>query len=114
MPAIIDSAPDCVVHKEGYDGDDIADFILQQQLPGLRRLHDVRPGSTYGDEGVGAATAYMTLTWIGIVVMVIVFVGWVWYENRRLTTFAKTAFVPSETWRRRPSPASGILGATTE
>ena len=32
----------------------------------------------------------MTLTWIGIVVMVIVFVGWVWYENHRLTTFAET------------------------
>ena len=44
MPAIINSAPDCVVHKEGYDGDDIADFILRQQLPGLRRVHDVRPG----------------------------------------------------------------------
>ena len=41
------------------------------------------PGSTYGDGGTGATTAYMALTWIGIVVMVIVFVGWVWYENHR-------------------------------
>ena len=28
------------------------------------------PGSTYGEEGAGAAGAYMVLTWIGIVVMV--------------------------------------------
>jgi hypothetical protein len=43
------------------------------------------PGSTYGEEGAGAATAYMVLTWIGIAVMVAVLVYWVIWENRRLT-----------------------------
>ena len=33
------------------------------------------PGSTYGEEGAGAATAYMVLTWIGIAVMVFVLSG---------------------------------------
>jgi hypothetical protein len=88
MPAIIDSAPDCVVHKEGYSGDDIADFILQNNYQDCTGFMTFGPGSTYGDGGTGATTAYMTLTWIGIVVMVIVFVAWVWYENYRLTTFA--------------------------
>ena len=37
----------------------------------------------------------MVLTWVGIVVMVIVFVGWVVYENRRLTRFAETGVLPS-------------------
>ncbi len=68
------------------------------------------PGSTYGDDGVGGATAYLTLTWIGIVVMVIVFIGWVWYENHRLTTFAKTGRGARR--RRRGGPAEpGHLGA---
>ena len=30
------------------------------------------PGSTYGDEGLGAESAYMVLTWVGIVFMVFV------------------------------------------
>ena len=64
------------------------------------------PGSTYGDDGVGGATAYMALTWIGIVVMVIVFIGWVWYENHRLTTFAKTGGCRSAT-SSRPRRARG-------
>ena len=45
------------------------------------------PGSTYGDEGAGAATSYMVLTWIGIAVMVAVLVYWVIWENRRLMAF---------------------------
>ena len=42
------------------------------------------PGSTYGEDGSGAETLYMILTWVGIVVMVVVLVAWVLYENRRL------------------------------
>jgi TM2 domain-containing membrane protein YozV len=93
MPAIINSAPDCVVHKEGYDGDDIADFILNNNYEDCAGFMTFGPGSTYGDEGVGAATAYMALTWIGIVVMVLVFVGWIVYEKQRLERFAATGFV---------------------
>ena len=44
------------------------------------------PGSTYGEEGVGAEGAYMALTWIGIAVMVIALALWVCVENRRLNT----------------------------
>ena len=42
------------------------------------------PGSTYGEDGSGAETLYMIVTWLGIVVMVAVLVAWVMYENRRL------------------------------
>jgi hypothetical protein len=93
MPAIINSAPDCVTHNEGYSEEDIADFILQDNYADCAGFMTFGPGSTYGDEGAGAATAYMTLTWIGIVVMVLVFVGWVLYEKRRLETFAATGLV---------------------
>jgi hypothetical protein len=95
MPAIINSAPDCVVHKEGYDGDDVADFIVNNNYADCAGFMTFGPGSTYGDEGVGATTAYMALTWIGIVVMVLVFVGWVVYEKRRLDRFAATGLVPA-------------------
>jgi hypothetical protein len=93
MPAIINSAPDCVVHREGYDGDDVADFIVNNNYADCAGFMTFGPGSTYGEEGVGAATSYMVLTWIGIVVMVIVFIAWVVYENRRLTRFAETGLV---------------------
>ena len=49
----------------------------------------------------------MALAWIGIVVMVIVFVGWVWYENYRVTTFAKTGSVPVGDVESAP-PSPGI------
>jgi hypothetical protein len=93
MPAIIDSAPDCVVSREGYSEDDIADFILQDNYQDCAGFGTFMPGSTYGEEGVGATTAYMTLTWIGIVVVVLVFVAWVLYEKYRLERFAATGFV---------------------
>jgi hypothetical protein len=88
MPAIINSAPDCIVHKEGYSPDDIADFILQDNYKDCTGFMTFGPGSTYGDGGTGAAGSYMVLTWIGIAVMVIVFVAWIAYENRRLVQFA--------------------------
>jgi hypothetical protein len=87
MPAIINSAPDCVVHKEGFDGDDVADFIVNNNYADCAGFMTFGPGSTYGEEGAGAAGAYMVLTWIGIAFMVAVFVGWIVYENRRLLTF---------------------------
>jgi hypothetical protein len=107
MPAIINSAPDCITHNEKYSADDIADFILQDNYTDCAGFMTFGPGSTYGDEGVGATTAYMTLTWIGIVVMVIVFVAWVWYENYRLTSFVKTGRVPVGDVEASP-PSPGI------
>ena len=46
----------------------------------------------------------MVLTWIGIVVMVVVLVGWIVYENRRLVRYA-TARV-----RRRHARAGSRRG----
>jgi hypothetical protein len=89
MPAIIDSAPSCVTHVEGAKPpDDIADFILQANYKDCAGFMTFGPGSTYGDGGTGAATAYMVLTWIGIVFMVVVFVAWVAFENRRVLEYA--------------------------
>jgi hypothetical protein len=88
MPAIIDSAPDCVVHKEHYNGDDLADFILQDNYQDCAGFGTFMPGSTYGEDGSGAETIYMIVTWLGIVVMVAVLVAWVLYENRRLVQAA--------------------------
>jgi hypothetical protein len=84
MPAIINSAPDCITHREGANADDLADFILQDNYQDCAGFGTFMPGSTYGDEGSGAETVYMILTWVGIVVMVAVLVAWVLYENRRL------------------------------
>jgi hypothetical protein len=84
MPLLIDSAPDCIVHKEHYSGDDLADFILQDNYKDCAGFGTFMPGSTYGEDGSGAETLYMIVTWVGIVVMVVVLVAWVLYENRRL------------------------------
>jgi hypothetical protein len=92
MPAIIDSAPDCVVHVAGAKpADDSADFILQAAYEKCAGIMTFGPGSTYGDEGAGAAGSYMVLTWIGIAVMVAVLVYWVMWENRRLLSFTPEA-----------------------
>ena len=87
MPGIINSAPDCVTHAAGSESarvDDAADFILQNNYQDCAGFGTFMPGSTYGDGGTGAADLYMILTWLGIVVMLAVLVGWVVYENRRL------------------------------
>ena len=85
MPAIIDSAPDCIAHVAGAKpADDSADFILQAAYDKCAGFATFGPGSTYGEDGTGAASAYMILTWIGIAVMVAVLVYWVISENRRL------------------------------
>ena len=88
MPAIIDSAPSCITNVAGAKpADDSADFIIQAAYEKCAGFMTFGPGSTYGDEGAGAATSYYVLTWIGIAVMVAVLVYWVMWENRRLLTW---------------------------
>jgi len=101
MPAIIDSAPDCIAHVAGAKpADDSADFIIQAAYEKCAGIMTFGPGSTYGDEGAGAAGAYMVLTWIGIAVMVAVLVYWVLWENRRLLG-----------WGPQRAPAEGAATA---
>ena len=88
MPAIINSAPDCITHKEGANADDMADFILQDNFQDCAGFGTFMPGSTYGEDGSGAESIYMILTWLGIVVTLAVLVAWVLYENRRLIAAA--------------------------
>jgi hypothetical protein len=110
MPAIINSAPDCVVHKEGYSADDIADFILQNNYKDCTGFMTFGPGSTYGDGGAGAHGAYMVLTWVGIVFMVVALVGWMAYENHRLLTYAaKTALGIGGAPKDEPPPQPGMV-----
>jgi hypothetical protein len=90
MPAIIDSAPDCIAHVKGaVPADDSADFILQAAYQKCQGFMTFGPGSAYGDNGTSATTAYYVLTWIGIAVMVIAIVSWVLYEDRRLRAHAR-------------------------
>ena len=80
MPAIIDSAPDCVSSDPGTTEarvEDSADFVMGDPYTECAGFMTFGPGSTYGEDGVGANGAYMVLTWIGIVVMVVVLVMWV-------------------------------------
>jgi hypothetical protein len=103
MPGIINSAPDCVTHDKGSESarvDDSADFILQSNYEDCAGFGTFMPGSTYGDEGSGAETLYMILTWVGIVVMIAVLVAWVLYENRRLIAAVAGA-------RPQSTPATG-------
>jgi hypothetical protein len=89
MPAIINSAPDCVVHDLGAKpADDSADFIINAPYEECAGFMTFGPGSTYGPEGVGADTAYMILTWVGIAFMVVALIAWILYENRRLLAYA--------------------------
>ena len=91
MPGIIDSAPDCVSSDPGTEAarvEDSADFILQAPYQECAGFMTFGPGSTYGPEGVGANGAYMVVTWIGIVFMIVVLIAWVVSENRRLLAYA--------------------------
>jgi hypothetical protein len=84
MPLVINSAPDCITHvDEAKPADDVADFILQANYQDCAGFMTFGPGSTYGDEGAGADSLYMILTWLGIVVTIAVLVAWVVYENRQ-------------------------------
>jgi len=92
MPAIIDSAPDCVSSDPGTTEDrvtDSADFVMGDPYVECTGFMTFGPGSTYGEDGVGANGAYMVLTWVGIIVMVAVFIGWMAYENKRLVNYVR-------------------------
>ena len=69
------------------------------------------PGSTYGDDGVGGATAYLTLTWIGIVVMVIVFVALGLVREPQADDLRPDRLRPGRADRRPPAPARDDIGA---
>lgn len=89
MAKIIDSAPECVVKGTGATpADDAADFVVGARFQDCAGFGTFMPGSTYGPEGEAATTAYMVLTWVGIVFMVLVLIAWTVYENRRLLTYA--------------------------
>ena len=90
MPAIIDSAPECVAHVAGAKpADDSADFVLQAAYDKCAGIMTFGPGSTYGDGGAGATGSYMVLVWLGIAVTLAVLVYWVYWENRRLQTWSR-------------------------
>jgi hypothetical protein len=110
MPLIIDSAPSCVTHNEGGEkfAEDGADFILQANFQDCAGFMTFGPGSTYGPDGTGATTAYMVLTWIGIVVTIAVLVAWVIYENRRL--IAAAAGFTGDSPMSGPPPQPGGVG----
>jgi hypothetical protein len=85
VPAIIDSAPSCIIHINGAKpADDSADFVLQAAYLKCQGIMTFGPGTTYGEGGSSASTSYYVLTWIGIAVMVVVIVAWMLYEDRRL------------------------------
>jgi hypothetical protein len=85
MPAIIDSAPSCITNVGGAKpADDSADFIIQAAYDKCSGIMTFGPGSTYGQDGAGAAGAYYLITVLGILVTVAVLVYWVYWENRRL------------------------------
>ena len=86
MPALIDSSPACVVSNEKAEpADDSADFILQANYEDCTGFMTFGPGSTYGDEGAAAETAYYVLTVIGILATLAFLALWVVYEHRQLT-----------------------------
>jgi hypothetical protein len=91
MPAIINSAPDCIASGAGTEAarvEDSADFILGNNFADCAGFMTFGPGSTYGPDGQAADTAYYVLTWMGIAFMVFVIVAWILYENRRLITYS--------------------------
>jgi hypothetical protein len=101
MPAIIDSAPECIANVAGAKpADDSADFILQAAYEKCAGIMTFGPGSTYGEEGAGAAGSYMVLVWLGIIVTLAVLVLWVVWEHRRLvgwTAARRAAATPTTT-----------------
>jgi hypothetical protein len=113
MPGIINSAPDCVTHAAGSESarvDDSADFILQANYQDCAGFMTFGPGSTYGEDGSGAESIYMILTWLGIVVTISVIVLWVIYENRQLIGHV-ARFGPTKP-AGGPPPQPGGVGDT--
>jgi hypothetical protein len=108
MPLIMDSSPSCVTNNEGAEpADDSADFILQANYEDCAGFMTFGPGSTYGEEGAGAETAYMILTWLGILVTLLVLLAWVLYENRRLIEYSVRGRLARG---EEPPPQPGIAG----
>jgi hypothetical protein len=92
MAAIIDSAPDCISKDPGTEEarvEDSADFVMGDPYVECAGFMTFGPGSTYGEEGVGAEGMYMVVVWLGIALMVFTVIAWMLYENRRLITYAK-------------------------
>jgi len=88
MPAVIDSAPDCVSKEIGTETarvDDSADFILQADYETCAGFMTFGPGTVYGE--TGADTAYYVLTYIGAAVTLAALIAWVLYENRHLLSY---------------------------
>jgi hypothetical protein len=88
MPAVIDSAPDCVVHQAGTEtarADDSLDFILQADYQDCAGIMTFGPGTAYGD--TGADTAYYILTYIGIAFTIAALIAWVVFEHRHLIAY---------------------------
>jgi hypothetical protein len=93
MPAVINSAPDCVVHDLGAKpADDSADFIINAPYEECAGFMTFGPGSTFGPDGEKAETAYYILTWLGIAVMVAVLLAWIILENRRFIAYHAAKF----------------------
>jgi hypothetical protein len=114
MPGIINSAPDCVTHAAGSEKarvDDSADFILQADYSDCAGFMTFGPGSTYGDDGSGAETLYMLLTWVGIVATVVALVAWSLYENRQLIRHVARLSAPRPA-ASGPPPQPGGVGDT--
>jgi hypothetical protein len=86
MPPIINSAPSCVTDAGNAEAnaDDSVDFILQAPYADCAGIMTFGPGSTYGEEGAAAETAYYVLTYLGIIVMLLAIVYWVYWERGRL------------------------------
>lgn len=107
MPAIINSAPDCVTHAEGAEpADDSADFILQANYEDCAGIMTFGPGSTYGEEGAGAAGSYIVLIGLGAAVILAVFIAWVIVENRRLLAYAARQAVARGPDDQAPAPTA--------
>jgi hypothetical protein len=104
VPAIIDSAPNCIAHVSGAKpADDSADFILQAAYQKCAGIMTLGHGTVYGEDGSAATTQYYILTWVGIAVTIAVLVAWVLYEDRRLWSH-----VTRIRGRSRGGPAAGV------
>jgi hypothetical protein len=104
MAAIIDSAPNCIVHISGAKpADDSADFVLQAAYQKCAGIMTFGHGTVYGKGGSAATAQYYVLTWLGIAVTIVVLLAWMLYEDRRLW-----AHVARIRGRARSGPAAGV------
>lgn len=114
MPGIINSAPDCVTGAAGSEAarvEDSADFILQANYQDCAGFMTFGPGSTYGEDGSGAETLYMLLTWVGIVATLVALTAWFLYENRQLVGHVARLSGPKPA-AAGPPPQPGGVGDT--